>query len=270
MKILRAIGGVFVKIWRWIKNTAWVQPLLIVGAIFGVIFSIPAITSAIQGMISGANSADAFYTSFKVSMQGGETSEADKLFNNYNEYDSKYEKDPTFIPVKERKFFLMFTSTGNDATKDIKAGFEVLRNNWGSTFKPIDGTDFNLYTIYTDETTDETTKYETAFSQFLSRQNSFFEQAGSVGLDSNYYINGKITEADLTNLITPGPDNFKIPTIILVDWVHDAKVYEHEEDKPAGISQVMFDVPGADSYERAKLLYQCWNNKGDFSGNPTK
>ena len=35
----------FVKIWDWIKETAWVQPLLIVGIIFAVIFSIPSITS---------------------------------------------------------------------------------------------------------------------------------------------------------------------------------------------------------------------------------
>ena len=39
MAILRAIGRFFAKIGRWIRDTAWVQPLLIVGAIFGLIFS---------------------------------------------------------------------------------------------------------------------------------------------------------------------------------------------------------------------------------------
>ena len=37
MIILKAIGAFFVKIWRWIKDTAWVQPLLIVGAIFAAL-----------------------------------------------------------------------------------------------------------------------------------------------------------------------------------------------------------------------------------------
>ena len=39
MKILKAIGAFFARIWRWIKETAWVQPLLIVGAIFAIIFA---------------------------------------------------------------------------------------------------------------------------------------------------------------------------------------------------------------------------------------
>ena len=48
MKVLRAIGGFFAKIGRWIANTAWIQPLLIVGGIFGIIFSIPYIKQAID------------------------------------------------------------------------------------------------------------------------------------------------------------------------------------------------------------------------------
>lgn len=47
-KIFAAIGGFFAKIWRWIVETAWIQPLLIVGLIFGVIFSIPSISSWIN------------------------------------------------------------------------------------------------------------------------------------------------------------------------------------------------------------------------------
>ena len=50
MKILRAIGGFFAKIGRWIASTAWIQPLLIVGGIFGIIFSIPYIKKGIEGL----------------------------------------------------------------------------------------------------------------------------------------------------------------------------------------------------------------------------
>lgn len=269
MKILKAIGGVFVKIWRWIKNTAWVQPLLIVGAIFGVIFSIPAISNGIQGLISGANSADSFYHNFQKSMEGDKNSAADTLFKNYWTYEEKREKDPTFLPpVEEQKFFLMFTSSNNGTTKDIKSGFEVLRDNWKSVFQPTNTVEqFKLYTIFTDESTTSTTPYETAFSKFLGRQYTFFERASEVGFNSNYYLNKKITKEDLDNLATPGPDNFKIPTIVLVDWIHSDKVYTDEPN--IGISQIMFDVPGDNSYARAKLLYECWNNKGDFSSKPT-
>ena len=49
-KILSAIGGFFVKIGRWIANTAWIQPLLIVGGIFAVIFSIPYIKQGFENL----------------------------------------------------------------------------------------------------------------------------------------------------------------------------------------------------------------------------
>ncbi|MCQ2795286.1 MAG: hypothetical protein MJ214_03675 [Bacilli bacterium] len=267
MKILKAIGGVFVKIWRWIKNTAWVQPLLIVGAIFGVIFSIPAISNGIQGLINGANSADTFYHNFQKSMEGDKTSAADTLLEHYFTYEEKRAKDDSFMPPEEeKKFFLMFTASNNAETKEIKAGFETLRDNWGSLYKPADERNetFRLYTIFTDESTSSTTPYENAFSQFLGRNYSFFEKASERGFDSNYYINKKITDDDLNNLATPGPDNFKIPTIILVDWTNAAT-----PDK-AGITEVMFDDPGSTAYERANLLYDCWNCKGDFSNNPNK
>jgi hypothetical protein len=54
MKVLKAIGDFFVRIWRWIKETAWVQPLLIVGAIFAIIFSIPYFTKWISSPLAGA------------------------------------------------------------------------------------------------------------------------------------------------------------------------------------------------------------------------
>ncbi len=47
-KVLNAIGKFFGRIWGWIKNTAWIQPLLIVGIIFGLIMSIKPITKLIQ------------------------------------------------------------------------------------------------------------------------------------------------------------------------------------------------------------------------------
>mgnify|MGYP003299138924 CR=1 FL=1 len=164
-------------------------------------------------------------------------------------------------------FFLMFTSSNNAAAKDIKSGFEVLKNNWGSTFAPKNSKEsFRLYTIYTNEKTSSTTPYVTAFSQFLGRQYTFFEQASEVGLHSNYYLNGKITEDDLNNLAMPEPDSFKVPTIMLIDWrKHDEeKIYSDEPNKEPGISQIMFEVTGTTPYERGNLLYQCWNNEGDF------
>lgn len=59
-KIGHAITKFFSTIWGWIKNTAWVQPLLIVGLIFAVIFSIRPIADGI-GSLLAQSSAPNFY-----------------------------------------------------------------------------------------------------------------------------------------------------------------------------------------------------------------
>ncbi|MDD3938419.1 MAG: hypothetical protein PHU55_01520, partial [Bacilli bacterium] len=102
MNILKAIGAFFVRIGRWIKDTAWVQPLLIVGAIFAVIFSIPSITSWIEGLAEDARSSEKYYQKFQRSLAGGETSEADKLIADIQDGDAK-------SSIGE-KFFLVFVS----------------------------------------------------------------------------------------------------------------------------------------------------------------
>ena len=56
MVVLRAIGGFFARIGRWIKETAWIQPLLIVGAIFAVIFSIPHIIKGVSSWFDESDS----------------------------------------------------------------------------------------------------------------------------------------------------------------------------------------------------------------------
>lgn len=61
-KFLKVIGTPFIKLWTWIKETAWVQPLLIVGIIFAIIFSIPSITSWVQSWNFGSDS----YTFLKI------------------------------------------------------------------------------------------------------------------------------------------------------------------------------------------------------------
>ena len=41
MYILKSLSAAFSRFWCWIRETAWVLPLLIVVGIFAVIFSIP-------------------------------------------------------------------------------------------------------------------------------------------------------------------------------------------------------------------------------------
>jgi len=94
MVVLRAISGFFVKIGRWIKETAWIQPLLIVGGIFAIIFSIPYISNWVSSWFTDSNAASGFYKDYKVSLEGADkgTSDADDLFK-YMASDEKSASD---------------------------------------------------------------------------------------------------------------------------------------------------------------------------------
>lgn len=52
VKIGQGIKKGFIGLINWVKNTAWIQPLLIVGLIFGVILSIKPVTSWITGLLN--------------------------------------------------------------------------------------------------------------------------------------------------------------------------------------------------------------------------
>lgn len=254
MTILKAIGSFFTRIWRWIKETAWVQPLLIVGIIFGVIFSIPSITKGIQTAIDNANSTETFYQTYKKSMSGGKDSEADKVIDIIEEKENNQDVASPY----GNKFFLVFVSENCDPCTTARGGFEKLKENWKSTYIPKDGLDFNMVSIFTDEVTPQTTTRESAFTQYMDRNSSFFEEAAQVGRESQYFLNDKITDKDLGYLESADPEEFVAPTILLIDFGKDGKT-------GPGVSEVMFGVTGNDDYDKAQLLIDCWNGEGDFA-----
>ena len=128
-KILSVIGGFFVKIWRWIKETAWVQPLLIVGIIFGVIFSIPSIVDGVKALNEKNNSAETYYKKYKVDLKGAEKSAADKLMT---EIKDNHEKNSNTL--KGQKFFLVFISS-TYALRVALLGFEYLQGEGKALMK---------------------------------------------------------------------------------------------------------------------------------------
>ena len=69
MVVLRAIGRFFARIGRWIRDTAWVQPLLIVGGIFAIIFSVPYITSWVKTWGTTTSESEKFYQNTKLSLR---------------------------------------------------------------------------------------------------------------------------------------------------------------------------------------------------------
>lgn len=253
MNVLRAIGAFFVKIWHWIKDTAWVQPLLIVGIIFAIIFSIPAIVDGVNALNADLSSSEAYYGKFQLTLEGGEASAADKAtVNILDKMD-----DETVASLNGEKFFVSYVSNSCSSCAEAKGGFYTLEQNFSDKLKPNDGLPFKMITIFADEITTETTSKETAFVQYMNRNQYFFEYTASVGYNTDYYLNGKISDADLQAVESCDPDEFLTPTIILVDYTDKSPSY--------GVSEVLFGVTGDNDWQKAQVLLDCWNHAEDFA-----
>lgn len=256
-KILAAIGQFFVRIGRWIKDTAWIQPLLIVGVIFGVIFSIPSIVKGIESINEKRNSAHTYYNKFLVSLKKAEDSEAQKLFDKI--YNTENNTDgPKFGDKDAKKFFIVFTSETCEVCNQAKEGFEELSKYKADQFK---GAKFNMKTIDIGEDTDNDWKdsnssAKSAWEAFLDRNILYFEGFASAAQESNYYLNGKISDKEIEERIqSADASKFVTPTIMLVDFTEGNN----------GVTSVFFSYQGDTAAKKAAFFLSAWNYTGDFA-----
>ena len=270
MVIIAAIGAFFKKIWDWIKQTAWIQPLLIVGLIFGVIFSIKPIVDAVKAGSSSQKAASVFYHKYQKSLEGGKDSEADKL--TYILEDVMNSESADISQVKNKngeqmyKFFLVYAAETCPNCEDAREAFDILLNK-NNDFKTKDY-EYNMVTIFADQETNETEENKTAFVKYLERHQSFFEDCGSRAWETPYKNNKPLSETDLEYLETSDPDNFLTPTILLVELKDpNNDGFEPGHGFPFGVTEVMFGVEGEKAYDKAQTLYDCWNHTGKFSHN---
>jgi hypothetical protein len=246
-KILTVIGAFFARIWTWIKETAWVQPLLIVGIIFAVIFSIPSISEWIQGIADNANSAETYYRKYDKSLDGEENSDAQKLVNAMMENDDQYGE----------KFFLILVQEDCTGCEEMQPAVDLLRTKTNRFYDKDTFSDFKFYTIFTDEEVDADKDYtNTAWDRFVDRNDDFLVRAAEVAENSWYKVNGYITESNIEGL--EDGSNIVTPTIILFDLT-DSNPFE------LGISEVFFGAAGSTSYEKAELLAHAWTHTEEFT-----
>ncbi len=254
-KVFSVIGQFFVRIGRWIKDTAWIQPLLIVGVIFAIIFSIPSIVDGINAINDRRNSAHEYYKKFQVSLKSAEDSSAQKLLD-----DIYANENGDSDSLDGQKFFLVFTQEECSACESAREGFEKL-----SSYSKDDlgGASFTLKTIDVKQDTDEDWKDEnatasSAFEAFLDRNIIKFEGFASAAQNSNYYLNGGITDATIEKIQSADVDQFLTPTILLVDFTDTAPISN------GGVTNVFINVEGDTSVEKAAYLSDAWLYQGDF------
>jgi len=280
MVVLRAIGRFFCRIGRWIRDTAWVQPLLIVGGIFAIIFCIKPISNAVSGWFKGGNEANEFYTTFKVSLENADKnngeSEADKLI-------SRIEKNEI---GKDEKFFLSFVKEDCENCKACYEGFETLRSEWntGSFKNMVDGSKgYKMYTIYIDQTNSDG---ELLIDDLLLHHSTFFDQLNSGFMEecdseSYYYYRNMIAsnkETFKTQLQaiadTIGAkeeeeaEGFVAPTTYLIDGTANGLAHSVASyPVTACMFNYTIDAEGSSEYNKAYFVRDCWNYDGMFSKN---
>ena len=292
MFILKSIGAFFVKIWRWIKETAWVQPLLIVGAIFAIIFSIPSITNAVSSWTK--TTSGSWLLEYRISLEGEayneDASNADKLTKTIyeaNRYVNGQEDDEKLLEsVRNQygeKFYLVYVNGTSSDSDTLSDSFRYLSENWGSTSLKLDRHDgegknlpFKFNVIYTDETSSNDKDYEaknspSAFDRYLSNHADLFNTAGEYLENQPYRINASIDETKYDNFslnntsstTTALSSDFPKPSILLCDFTDKAISMGK-----AGVAEIAFSISGDTDNTRAEFLMNMWNHTDNYVDYP--
>lgn len=272
MVVLRAIGSFFVRIGRWIKETAWVQPLLIVGGIFAIIFSIPYISKWVSSWFSDSNASTSFYKKFEESLSGAQngSSDVDKLFSYMKSSDD--EKSADDKKKYGEKFFVVFVQEDCTSCEEIYEGFEVLNDSWGKgIFSETSGQEFKMYTVFIDSEETINDENKNLFQDyFFDSVDYLFEEVNAVMQESYYAKNCSNPDSYINELNTlsnlDGESPFSSPTVFLYDPTYENNVTQ------LGVSEVLFTVPGkggeTGAYPVARTLFDCWFHQDLFSSNP--
>lgn len=277
MAVLRAIGRFFARIGRWIRDTAWVQPLLIVGGIFAIIFSIPYLTNWVKSWFAEGDAATAYYEKNALSWKGVEDkkSQVDKLF--------QYLENPTAASEADKKkfgekFFINFVQDGCEGCKSNYEGYKVLQNNWGKSEFKFEGEKetLKMFNIFIDKTNKDDKEY---FLEYISgdkttcRYGDFFAETAEL---KNHYMYNVGTGDDYHRTLCSSEDSFQSPITILIDFTFQGGAgYEIGE---MGATEVFYTIAGKDdagtgsdsSWAKARSIWDCWNHAGNFSANPDK
>ena len=259
---MKSIGSFFSRVfggfWGWIKETAWVQPLLIVGTIFAIIFSIPTITEWVNGIAESINSPETYYRNFEKKLEGEEDSEAQKLIDAMMDNSDKYGE----------KFMVVFVQKTCQFCKDAQPAFNELVVNTSRYYgtqesdsisevtKDQFGT-FKFFTIFTDESYDfpeDTTT--TPFERFLQRNTEFLEKTAEVARNSAYKVNNQLSDVQIEALESAESNAIPTPSVIM----YDLSANSPEQ----GISELLISIPGANFYDKAMTLSDAWMHRNLF------
>lgn len=261
MKILRAIGAFFAKIGRWIANTAWVQPLLIVGGIFGIIFSIPYIKKGIEGLQT--DHTDYKYLYYQDRALGlKEGGKADKLLG----YLESFTDEDQAKIQKEfgSQFLLAFVQKNCENCKQCVSGFKYVasHNSFENKFK--------LYSILVDKT-DSEGEY-LAKKLVIKHQDLFDELTMVYGEDTSYplYENKPSVKSEmvekvkkLSNIADTDGEGIETPMVFMIDLkgaegIANEWAYNGITQLTFNYTQLVDDSVDKNAVSKGKVVRDMW------------
>lgn len=283
MEILRKIATPFVAIWRWIKETAWVQPLLIVGLIFGVIFSIPSTTNAIKNANKNEDNGLSYYNEIRLSLDDAYkgNSQVDQFFSSYaaaqgfKNGNTRYSQSDldSFKKVYGEKFFLVFAKSDCTFCENISNALIQLRDNFDTTYKLGESSaPYKAYSIVCDQDMGDAKDYyieKDAFEYILDDHSTLFEDMVKFGTTNTYYNNLETSEKStlkgyIENFLKSNND-VHVPCVVLFDLTDNTSNNGSEWNYIA--NTVFFEIPSnfdTNEVTRANFLAQAWYGLGDF------
>lgn len=281
-KVLKVIGTPFIKLWTWIKETAWVQPLLIVGIIFAVIFSIPSITSRVQSWNFGSDTYT-FLQNKKLSLEGMTDVPSGQAADFFSSYVSAREKwsnddkegarnDMKAYVGDSNKMILFFVAEDDTGASVNEAANYLVNEGWSNlvTAEFPEAPAFQYQAIFTDQTIDlgdddDTYKDKNPFAYLWQSADyqQFVEDAYFVTTVSPYYINLEEASAKTTlknnaeNIVSSSNYTSNLAYYVTIDLT-DTNTTDNI------ITNVFFEITGADKYEKGEFLSEAWTNSEDF------
>ena len=275
MKVLSAIGRFFARIGRWIKETAWIQPLLIVGAIFAVIFAIPHIIDGVKGWFNDSDAANTFYAQYRLSLTGADkndgdvgSSDVDKFFTYLQDPDQK--SNLLKMTGNQERFFVAFIEKEGNTGESLYGGLKTFKEKWKNAEFADDlkgKGNFKLLTIYTDT---KNSSDENLFDMVWRNHYGLFEDlADGNFLPKTYYAQNRGYDESkyASNFVVSNEQNeecpIDTPLLMYFDFTEDNP---NKDRNPAvnGLSDIIFSVDGDNDLEKARTLKRCWTHSEEF------
>lgn len=292
VNFLKKCATPFIAIWRWIKETAWVQPLLIVGVIFAIIFSIPSITKGIQGLIDANESHIKYFDDHELSLDGSrledeggkQNSDANKFFKNFAEAEDYFEngqedkaREIMKQYAKDGKFWLFLVQEDCSSCSVLKNGLEYLEDNWSRYVKDSNEASFMFQSIIVDSEDDKDSDWyddnseESPFKQLYESNEfgNFAEKCTDVVETLRYTMNLQKYPAtsskcqgvlDNTGALRDNFDDIQTPTSILIDLTATNTTSGTSRSM---ITSIFYGLESSDSsisgsITNAQFLANCW------------